>query len=192
MNITVTGRRMPITDAIRDYALEKIGASCKVMDIDPLDAEVVLHVEKNRSNPRAACCEVTLFAKNHIIRVEEQEEDMYAAIDVAAAKVERQLRKFKTKVVDRRVQVQQEAAAERKAPDAELDFDALMADLAAEDEEIVRVKEIEFPPMTEEQALVQMDLLGHDFFAYTDRDSNLVNVLYRRNNGGYGLLKQKE
>ena len=60
------------------------------------------------------------------------------------------------------------------------------------DDEVVRVKEIEFAPLTEEEALVQIDLLGHDFFAYTDRDTNLVNVLYRRDNGGYGLLKQKE
>ena len=60
------------------------------------------------------------------------------------------------------------------------------------DDEVVRVKEIEFAPLTEEEALVQIDLLGHDFFAYPDRDTNLVNVLYRRDNGGYGLLKQKE
>ena len=66
-----------------------------------------------------------------------------------------------------------------------------MAEFTA-DEEVVRVKEIEFAPLTEEEALVQIDLLGHDFFAYTDRDTNLVNVLYRRDNGGYGLLKQTE
>lgn len=192
MNVNITGRNMTIKDAIRDYALQKIGAACKVMDIDPLEVEIELHVEKNPANPFNCCCEVTLYAKNHIIRVEESEEDMYAAIDVAAAKVERQLRKFKTKVVDRRVRVQQMAAERGKQPGDELDLDALMAELAAEDDEIVRVKEIEFLPMTEEQALVQIDLLGHDFFAYTDRDTGLVNVLYRRNNGGYGLLKQKE
>ena len=58
--------------------------------------------------------------------------------------------------------------------------------------QVVRVKEIEFEPLTEEEALVKIDLLGHDFFAYTDRDSGMVNVLYRRDDGGYGLLKQKE
>ena len=146
MSITVAGRKMPVTDALRQYAEEKIGNSMKVMDIDPLVAEVVLYVEKNPANPRPACCEVTLRTKGHIIRVEECEEDMYAAIDVAAAKVVRQL----------------------------------------------RVKEIEFEPLTEEEALVKIDLLGHDFFAYTDRDTNMVNVLYRRDDGGYGLLKQRE
>ena len=177
MSITVTGRKMPVTDALREYAEEKIGNSMKVMDIDPLVAEVVLFVEKNPANPRPAVCEVTLRTKGHIIRVEEHEEDMYAAIDVAAAKVVRQLRKYKTKV--------EPAAA------GELDVDGLMQELAADDE-VVRVKTIEFEPLTEEEALVKIDLLGHDFFAYTDRDSGLVNVLYRRDDGGYGLLKQAE
>ena len=103
MSITVAGRKMPVTDALRQYAEEKIGNSMKVMDIDPLVAEIVLFVEKNPANPRPACCEVTLRTKGHIIRVEECEEDMYAAIDVAAAKVVRQLRKYKTKVVDRKL-----------------------------------------------------------------------------------------
>ena len=87
MSITVTGRKMPVTDALREYAEEKIGNSMKVMDINPLDAEVVLHVEKNPANATPAICEVTLRTKGHIVRVEESEEDMYAAIDVAAAKV---------------------------------------------------------------------------------------------------------
>lgn len=185
MSISVSGRKMPITDALRDYAEEKIGNSLKVMDISPLDADVVLYVEKNPANPTPATCEVTLRTKGNIIRVEECEEDMYAAIDVAAAKVVRQLRKYKTKVVDRRTRGQENAMPVAQ----ETDFDALMEELS--DDEIVRVKEIEFQPLTEEEALVQIDLLGHDFFAYIDRDSNLVNVLYRRDNGGYGLLKQQ-
>lgn len=189
--ITVTGRKMPVTEALREYAEEKIGNSMKVMDINPLTAEVVLFVEKNPANPRPACCEVTLRTKGHIIRVEECEEDMYAAIDVAAAKVVRQLRKYKTRVIDRKLR-SGEKAVEAVAPEAagELDFDKLMSELS--DDEVVRVKVMEFEPLTEEEALVKIDLLGHDFFAYTDRDTNLVCVLYRRKDGGYGLLKQKE
>ena len=189
MSITVAGRKMPVTDALRQYAEEKIGSSMKVMDIDPLVAEVVLYVEKNPANPRPACCEVTLRTKGHIIRVEEHEEDMYAAIDVAAAKVVRQLRKYKTKVIDRKLRAVDETI--RTEPVPTKDLDQLMEELAA-DEEVVRVKEIEFEPLTEEEALVKIDLLGHDFFAYTDRDTNMVNVLYRRDDGGYGLLKQRE
>lgn len=189
MSITVTGRKMPVTDALREYAEEKIGNSMKVMDIDPLVAEVVLFVEKNPANPRPAVCEVTLRTKGHIIRVEEHEEDMYAAIDVAAAKVVRQLRKYKTKVIDRKLRAVDETI--RTEPVPTKDLDQLMEELAA-DEEVVRVKEIEFEPLTEEEALVKIDLLGHDFFAYTDRDTSMVNVLYRRDDGGYGLLKQRE
>ena len=192
MSITVTGRKMPVTDALREYAEEKIGNSMKVMDIDPLVAEVVLFVEKNPANPRPAVCEVTLRTKGHIIRVEEHEEDMYAAIDVAAAKVVRQLRKYKTRVVDRKLRAADETIRMAEpAAAGELDVDGLMQELAADDE-VVRVKTIEFEPLTEEEALVKIDRLGHDFFAYTDRDSGMVNVLYRRDDGGYGLLKQTE
>lgn len=192
MSITVTGRKMPVTDALHQYAEEKIGNSMKVMDIDPLVAEVVLFVEKNPANPRPACCEVTLRTKGHIIRVEEHEEDMYAAIDVAAAKVVRQLRKYKTRVIDRKIRSGEKIADAVRDPSAgtELDVHQLMEELA--DDEVVRVKEMEFEPLTEEEALVKIDLLGHDFFAYTDRDTSLVHILYRRNDGGYGLLKQKD
>ena len=193
MSITVAGRKMPVTDALRQYAEEKIGNSMKVMDIDPLVAEVVLYVEKNPANPRPACCEGTLRTKGHIIRVEECEEDMYAAIDVAAAKVARQLRKYKTRVLDKKVRATErivDYAHEDAHPESELDLDRLMDELS--EDEIIRRKETEFTPMTEEEALIQIDLLGHDFFAYTDRDTNLVHILYRREDGGYGLLTQKE
>ena len=185
MDITITGRKMPITDALRSYAEEKIGNSMKVMDISPLTAEVVLQVEKNPANPTPATCEVTMRARGHIIRVEEREENMYAAIDVAAAKALRQLRKYKTRVIDKKIT---QAPAEKAT---ELDLVALMGELAADDE-VVRVKELVLEPMTEEEALIQIDLLGHDFFAFIDRDSNAVNILYRREHGGYGLLKATE
>ena len=189
MTITVAGRKMTVSDALRQYAEEKIGNAMKVMDIDPLDAEVVLHVERNRSIANYCACEVTLFARGHVIRVEERESDMFAAIDVAAAKVLRQLRKFKTRVLDRKLHPGIDIPKDINAG-VEFNPEELMAELEG-DEAIVRVKEIEFAPMTEEEALIEIDLLGHDFFAYTDRDTNVVCVLYRRNGGGYGLLKQK-
>jgi putative sigma-54 modulation protein len=193
MTITVSGRKMPITDALRQYAEEKIGNAIKAVDADTVSTEIVLYTEKNPANPLPAICEVTVRVKGHIVRVEECEEDMYAAIDVAAAKVARQLRKYKTRVVDKRVRATErivDFAQNAAASEGELDLDKLMDELAGD--EIVRTKEIEFTPMTEEAALVQIDLLGHDFFAYTDRDTNQVHILYRRDGGGYGLLKQKE
>lgn len=192
MTVIVTGRKMSVSDSLREYAEEKVLDSMKVMDIDPLEAEVVLFREKNPSNPRPAVCEVTLFARGHVIRVEEREEDLHAAIDVAAAKVLRQLRKFKTKVIDRRIQ-DGEAVSFRKDKNVqELDLDSLMDELSAEDEEVVRVKKIDYTPLTVDEALVSIDLLGHDFFVFTERDTNLVSVLYRRNDGGYGLIQPKE
>ena len=190
MTITVSGRKMPVTDALRQYAEEKVGNAIKAVDADTVSTEVVLYTEKNPANPLPAICEVTVRIKGHIVRVEESEEDMYAAIDVAAAKVVRQLRKYKTKVVDRKLRAADETIRIEPSAAGELDVDGLMQELS--DDEVVRVKTIEFEPLTEEEALVKIDLLGHDFFAYTDRDSGLVNVLYRRDDGGYGLLKQAE
>ena len=189
MEVTVIGRKVTITDALNDYAVEKIGNAMKVLSIDIPKAEVVLRVEKNRAVP--CICEVTIRPKGHTIHVEEHEEDMYAAIDVAAAKVLRQLRKYKTRVIDRKVRAEEDSIRVTPiVPAGEFDPDSLMEELS--DDAIVRVKEIEFAPMTQDEALLQIDLLGHDFFAYTDRDTDLVNILYRRDDGGYGLLKQTE
>ncbi len=189
MEITVTGRKMTVSDALRSYVEEKIGNSLKVFDISPMNVEVVLRKEKNPAIPKPAVAEVTLFTKGHIIRTEEAEEDMYAAIDVAAAKTERQLRKYKTKVIDRR------HSAKKRG-------ETLIADdlAAARDEHalnfedfgtIVRVKEIELAALSEEEALLQMDLLGHDFFVFNDENTGMVNVIYRRKDGSYGLLKPR-
>ena len=141
MSITVTGRKMTVTDALRQYAEEKIGNSMKVMDIDPLDAEVVLSVKKNPSIATPCKCEVTIRTKGNVVHVEESEQDMYAAVDVAAAKVLRQLRKYKTRVIDRKVRAgaHGEAASIKSMAEGtgDLDLDALMADLS--DDEVVRV-----------------------------------------------------
>lgn len=190
MDIKVIGRKVTVTEAMSDYAIEKIGNATKVMNIEIPDAEVVLRVEKARAIP--CICEVTLRLKGHTIHVEEHEEDMYAAIDVAAAKVLRQLRKYKTRVIDKKVRTTDKIAdhVQGEGAEGELDLDRLMDELAGD--EVVRVKEIEFAPMTEEEALIEIDLIGHDFFVYTDRDTNLVCVLYRREGGGYGKLQQKE
>ena len=96
MDIKVIGRKVTVTDALNDYAIEKIGNAMKVMSLDVADTEVVLRVEKTRAIP--CICEVTIRLKGHTIHVEEHEEDMYAAIDVASAKVLRQLRKYKTPI----------------------------------------------------------------------------------------------
>jgi putative sigma-54 modulation protein len=190
MDITVTGRKMTVSDALRAYVEEKINNSVKVFNISPMSAEVVLRKEKNPANPKPSVAEVTLFTKGHIIRTEEAEEDMYAAIDVAAAKVERQLRKYKTKVLDKRTG----GKRHHEAPPVELDkligVDRLAPE--AEDESrVVRVKEIDLVALTEAEALIQIDLLGHDFFMYSDPIDGLTNVMYRRKDGSYGVLRPR-
>ncbi|MDR0501371.1 MAG: ribosome-associated translation inhibitor RaiA [Coriobacteriales bacterium] len=218
MDIIVTGRKMSVSDALRAYVKEKVGNSVKVFQISPMSAEVVLRKEKNPANPKPAVAEITLFTKGHIIRTEEAEEDMYAAIDVAAAKVERQLRKYKTKVLEKRQhapKLTEILPADALVPD-DLETAAINGTLSGgsgfagansngsaaggvlehvvdvEDEsKIVRVKEIELEALTEEEALIHIDLLGHDFFAYINDVDGLFNVLYRRKDGSYGILKPK-
>lgn len=189
MDIKVSGRKVTVTDALHDYVDDKIGDALKVFNIQPMTCDVVLRVEKNRSNPEAAICEVTVRVRDNVVRVESADPDMYAAIDIAADKVTRQLRKFKTRVVDRRQRAQglpvepiHTDLADLIEPEA-VDEDA--------DDELVREKVIDLPPMTEEEALVQTDLIGHDFYVFTNATTGLVNVIYHRKNGGYGIIKPK-
>ena len=178
-------RKVTVTDALRSYVDEKIGGALEVFDIQPMTCDVVLRVEKNRSNPEAAVCEVTVRVRDNVVRVESADPDMYAAIDIASDKVTRQLRKFKTRVIDRRQRTQGLPVAPTSADLADL------IDAPEEDDELVREKVIDLPPMTEEEALVQTDLIGHDFYVFTNATTGLVNVIYRRKNGGYGIIKPK-
>ncbi|MDY5808549.1 MAG: ribosome-associated translation inhibitor RaiA [Coriobacteriales bacterium] len=187
MNITVTGRGIEVTAAMRSYVEEKLQAATNVLDM-PMEAETVLRVEHNPSNPVPQVVEVTVRVKGAVVRVSEAAVDMYAAIDLAADRVSRQLRKYKTRVVDRR----QRGAA--PAPVNDVDLAELIeqpAEPAAEEdsEEILREKLIEFTELSVDQALLQTDLLGHDFFVFTNKDTGDVNVIYRRKDGGFGILK---
>ena len=186
MAITVTGRKTSVTPALKDYVDEKVGRALEVFDRNTMDAEVILRAEKNPANPKSAVCEVTVRAKGAVIRVAEAAEDMYAAIDVAADKAARQLRKYKTKVVDRH---SRESIRQLDAQPAPIDIDAIIPEDEDDDDLLVRVKEVPMEPMTEERALVQTDLLGHDFFVYFDQDTHQVQVIYHRKNGGYGIIK---
>lgn len=188
MDIKVSGRKTTVTDALRAHVDEKIGEALKVFDIEPMTVDVVLRYEKNPSNPNPAIVEVTVRARGSVIRVAEHGADMYAAIDLSADKVTRQLRKFKTKVVDSR---QGGASAADVAPVERVED---LADLLLPEEEddlLVREKVIDVTPMTEEQALVQTDLLGHDFYVFENATTGLINVVYHRKNGGYGIIKPR-
>lgn len=190
MELIVTGRKFNVTEWMKKYCDEKIGGAAKVFNIDPLTIEAVLSLEKNPSNPTPARCEVTMRAAGHVIHVDEFEEEIHAAIDVAAAKVTRQLRKYKTRVMDKKIRTQEREAqrAVEGAIGEDLDFDALMDDLS--DEQVVRTKDLELEPMSVDEAMVRFDLLGHDFYMFLDNESDKVCVMYSRKDGGYGLLRQ--
>ena len=188
MDIKVSGRKTTVTDALRAHVDEKIGDALKVFDIEPMTADVVLRYEKNPSNPTPAIVEVTVRARGSVIRVAEHGADMYAAIDLAADKVTRQLRKFKTKVVDNR---QGGASAADVVPVEHVEDLADLLLPPEDDDLLVREKIIDVTPMTEEQALVQTDLLGHDFYVFENATTGLINVVYHRKNGGYGIIKPR-
>lgn len=188
MDIKVSGRKTTVTDALRAHVDEKIGEALKVFDIEPMTVDVVLRYEKNPSNPNPAIVEVTVRARGSVIRVAEHGADMYAAIDLSADKVTRQLRKFKTKVVDNR---QGGASAADVAPVERVEDLAYLLLPEEEDDLLVREKVIDVTPMTEEQALVQTDLLGHDFYVFENATTGLINVVYHRKNGGYGIIKPR-
>ncbi len=185
MQINVTGRHMDVTPAIRTYAEEKVGRVAKIHDRDDMTVEVTLSVEKNPSNKNKAIAEVTAFMKGAIVRAEEAAPDMYAAIDLVSEKLERQMRKYKTRLRDHR-----KGERVKTAPgDTPLPEDVLPElDMG----EVVRTKTIELTPMSADDAILQLELLGHDFYVFEAIETGDVNVLYRRTNGDFGLIVPAE
>ena len=185
-DIKISGRKVSVSDSMREHVNSKVGEALKVFDIKPMSCDVVLRVDKNPSNTDRKMCEVTVFVRDYVVRVEASSSDMYAAIDEAAEKVTRQLRKYKTRVIDRK---QRAAVA---APEHVDDLAELIEPTDDdEDDVLVREKYVDLKPMTEEQALVQTDLLGHDFYVFENAATGLVNVIYHRHNGGYGIIKPR-
>ena len=176
MQMIVKGRRMDVTPAIRSYAEEKVGRVAKILDSWLMSAEVELYTERNRSIEKGQVAEVTIYTKGPTIRAKEAASDMYAAIDLVSEKLERQVRKYKTKIVDRHTKGVPVAVVTAPEP--------------AEEGEptVVKTKSLASKPMSTDEAILQMELLGHDFFVFRDEDTEGTNVLYRRNDGDYGLI----
>ena len=187
-DIKISGRRIGVSDAMRDHVNDKIGDALRVFDVQPMSCDVVLRVDKNPSNPERKTCEVTIFVRDSVVRVTASSNDMFAAIDDAADKASRQLRKYKTKVVDKR---KRRGLAHPELEAATAENLASLIEPAEEDDQLVREKIIDLQPMTEEEALVQTDLLGHDFYVFENATTGLVNVIYHRHNGGYGIIKPR-
>lgn len=172
MRFTITGKNIEVTDGLRSAVEEKIGKLDKYFSSET-EAIVTLSVEKDRQK-----IEVTIPVKGSIIRAEEVSNDMYVSVDLVEEIIERQLRKYKNKIIESK-----QAAAEFNRNYVEEDY---------EDEpeiKIVRSKKFGIKPMDPEEACIQMELLGHNFYVFSNAQTDEVNVVYRRKNGTYGLIE---
>ena len=188
VDIKISGRRVTVSDAMRTRVESKIGDALKVFDIKPMTCDVVLRVDKNPANLDRKTCEVTVFVRDNVVRVEASNDDLYAAVDEAADKVTRQLRKYKTRVIDKRQRARRPEVAAERVKDL---YDLLEPLPEEEDDTLVREKYVDLAPMSVDEAIFQADLLGHDFYVFENDETGLVNVLYHRKNGGYGIIKPK-
>jgi ribosome hibernation promoting factor len=188
MQIQVVGRHMPVTDSIRQYAEEKVGKVARTLDREDMRVEVKLHVEKNPEIENREVAEITAFIGSRVVRAEEAATDMYAAIDLASDKFGRQVKKYKQRLNDRHNgRGHRVPEIVKTAPG-----DQQVASTAPEAGTVVKTKTIELTPMTEDEAILQLELLGHDFLMYNSADTGTVNVLYRRDDGDFGVLRPEE
>ena len=172
MNLVISGKNIDITDGLRSAVEEKIGKLERYF-VDSTEVHVTLSTEKNRQK-----IEVTIPMKGSIIRAEETSTDMYVSIDLVEEVIERQLRKYKNKLIHKEQNVAQLSKA--------------FVDEDAYDEEdiaIIRSKKFAMKPMDPEEACVQMELLGHTFFVFRNSDTEEVNVVYKRKDNTYGLIE---
>ncbi|QRR96815.1 ribosome-associated translation inhibitor RaiA [Streptococcus anginosus] len=174
---SIRGENLEVTEALRDYVVSKLEKIEKYFQADQeLDARVNLKIYREKT----AKVEVTIPLGSITLRAEDVSQDMYGSIDLVTDKIERQIRKNKTKI---------ERKNRNKKSTSQLFTDAVVEEVEAAPAKVVRSKQIDLKPMDLEEALLQMDLLGHDFFIYTDVEDSTTNVLYRREDGDVGLLE---
>ncbi|MGE5628713.1 MAG: ribosome hibernation-promoting factor, HPF/YfiA family [Solirubrobacterales bacterium] len=178
MKITVSGKNMEITPALRGAVEKKLSKLERFFNPN-VEAHVTFSVEKNKSLQKSKqVIEVTIPFNGVILRGEEATEDMYASIDLVVDKLESQIRKQKTKLERK---THGDSLRYQYIPDVEED--------TKNELQIVRTKRFAIKPMSSEEAVLQMELLGHSFFVFKDSDSEEVNVVYKRKDGNYGLIE---
>ena len=174
MRITITGRNIELTPGIKEAVEDKLSKLEKYFKPDT-DVNVTLSVEKERQK-----IEVTIPTKGRTIRAEEVSNDMYVSIDLVEETLERQLIKYRTKIISKKMN----AAASFKAEYLEEKYDD-----EEEEIKIVRSKRYDLKPMYPEDACIQMELLGHDFFVFVNAETDEVNVVYKRKSNTYGIIE---
>ncbi len=185
MNLTVKGRNLVLTEAISSYTEDKIGRLGKYLT-DGSRCEVEMWTEKNPSIADNQVVEVTIFTKGPVIRAREASPDIYASIDLVFEKLERQVKKYRGKLVRHQGPPMNEAFAAEgfrlpEGPEAREEEPVMPR--------IVKTKQFTVKPMTPEEAALQLELVGHDFFVFTNAESQETAVVYRRRDGNYGLIE---
>ncbi len=172
MKIVIRGDKIKITDAMRAFIEEKLKKLDKYLeDRENATAKVVAKVHRGQQR-----VEVTIPLKTFILRAEESRDDFYAAVDKTVDKLERQIRKNKTKLQSKKSSIGKL-----------FDLDEIMEE--DNDKDIIKRKKVDAKPMDEDEAIVQMELLDHDFYLYKDVDTKNYAVIYKRKDGGYGKLE---
>lgn len=177
MKFIIRGKNLEVTDSIKSYIEEKIGKLDKYFEKPgELTANVIVRVKG-----KDQIVEVTIPAKKIILRGEESNADLYASIDLVSDKLERQIKKNKAKMNNMK----------GKKMVAEFNFDVV--DTLEDEKErlIAKRKDLEMKPMSEEEAILQMELLGHDFFIFKNDNIDQISVVYKRKEGNYGIINTK-
>ena len=183
MRLQVKGRHIDVTDSLFQYAEKKLGKLARHLS-DESRCELELIVEHNPSINESQVAEATVWTKGPVLRARESSTDMYASIDLVAEKLERQVKRYR----ERRTRKQaQHIAAHHTPPGAPPPQSTPLPD--EENAVIVKQKQFNMKPMPPEEAALQLELIGHDFFVFTNADSDEVNVIYKRRDGNYGLIE---
>lgn len=180
MKFNIRGENIEVTNALKEYVEKKVGRIERYFDTPPTsEVNVTMKVVKD-----AHSIEVTVQLPGVVLRGEEANEDMYAAIDLVVEKIERQIRKHKTKINRKfrqegslRTLFKEEVSTNHVSTEEE------------EELQLVRTKRFNIKPMDIEEAILQMDMLGHSFFVFSNSESEEVNVVYKRKDGRYGLIE---
>jgi putative sigma-54 modulation protein len=179
MKYNVRGENIEVTPAIREYVEKKISKLERYFTEAP-DSKVNVNLKFNQD--KTSKVEVTIPLPHLVLRAEETNEDMYAAIDLITDKLERQIRKHKTKVNRKFREKGTFPIAFTTSENTDIHDDD-------DDLEVVRTKRFDLKPMDSEEAILQMNMLGHSFYVFTNAETNRTNVVYRRKDGRYGLIE---
>ena len=173
MRYIISGKNLDITEGLRSAVTDKLGKLERYFTPDT-EVHVTLSVEKERQK-----IEVTIPVKGNIIRSEQSSTDMYVSIDLVVDVIERQIRRYKTRLMNQKYD----------GTSFKQEFMEQEDDVEDDEIRIIRSKKFAIKPMDVEEACVQMELLGHDFFIYTDDETSKIAVCYKRHDGGYGLIE---